>query len=68
MPIMKILFTCSGIEARMKSSVALLKSVKVMMNVQNARKATMRVNSGHAAQYVIHGTIETIICLILFYY
>ena len=38
MQIMKILFPCSGIGARMKSSVAMLKPVKVMMNMRNARE------------------------------
>ena len=37
MPIMKILFTCSGMGARMKSSAAMLKPVKVMMNVRSSR-------------------------------
>ena len=34
---MKILFTCSCMRARMKSSVAMLKPVKVMMNVRSSR-------------------------------
>ena len=38
MPILKILFTCSGMGARMKSSVAMLKPVKVIMNLRSSRK------------------------------
>ena len=60
MLIMKILFTCSGMETRMKSFVAMLKPVKVMMNVQNGRKVTMRVRSGYIVQYVINGTMRTV--------
>ena len=60
MLIMKILFTCSGIEAGMKSSVAMLKPVGVIMNVQNARKVAMKVKSGYVIQYVINGTIKTV--------
>ena len=53
---MKILFTCNGIGAKVKLSVAMLKPVKVMMNVQNARKAAMKVKSGYVTLYVINGT------------
>ena len=60
MLIMKILFTCSGIEAGMKSSVAMLKPVKVIMNVQNAREVATKVKSGYVIQYVINGTINTV--------
>ena len=60
MLIMKILFTCSGMGTRMKSFVAMLKPVKVMMNVQNGRKVTMRVRSGYIVQYVINGTMRTV--------
>ena len=59
LPIMKILLTCSGIGSRMKSSVALLKSLKVMMNVRNAREVTMKAKSGYVALYVINGTMKT---------
>ena len=31
----------------MKSSVAMLKPVKVMMNVRNAREVTIKVKSGY---------------------
>ena len=37
MPIMRILLTCSGMGTRMKSSVGILKPVKVMMNVKSSR-------------------------------
>ena len=57
MLIIKILFTCIGMEARMKSSVAMLKPVKVMMN---AREVTMKVKSGYIVQYVISGTMKTV--------
>ena len=57
---MKILFTCISMEARMKSSVAMLKPVTVMMNVQNAREVTMKVKSGYVVQYVINGTMKTV--------
>ena len=43
MPIMKIFCRCSSMRARMKSSVVMLKSVKVMMNVPNATEVTMKV-------------------------
>ena len=42
LPMMKILFTCSGMEVRMKSSVTMLKPVKAMMDVRNAKKVTMK--------------------------
>ena len=41
----------------MKSSVAMLKPVKVMMN---AREVTMKVKSGYIVQYVISGTMKTV--------
>ena len=53
---MKILFTCSGIWANVKSFVTMLKPMKVMMNVQNARKVAMKVKSGYVALYAINGT------------
>ena len=47
MPMMKILFRCSSLGARMKSSVAMLKPVKVMINVRNAREITVKVKNGY---------------------
>ena len=44
----------------MKSYVARLKPVKVIMNVRNARNFTLKVKSGYAVQYVINGTIKTV--------
>ena len=60
MSLMMILFTCSGMRARMKSSVAILKPEKVMMNMQNAREVAMKVKSGYVALYVINGTMKTV--------
>ena len=60
MLIMKILFTSSGMEAKMKSSAAMLKPVKKMMNVQNDIEVTVKVMSGHFVQYVINGTMKTV--------
>ena len=57
---MKILFTCSGMWVRMKSSVAILKPVKVMMNVRNAKEVIMKVKSGCVVQYVVNGTMKTV--------
>ena len=59
-PMTKILFTCSGLEARMKLSVAMLKPLKVMMNVRNTRKVPVKVESGYVALYVISGTMKTV--------
>ena len=59
MPIMKIFFTYIDMGVRMKSSVALLKPVKMTMNVQNAREVTMNVKSGCVVQYVINGTMKS---------
>ena len=56
----KILFTCSGLGARMKLSVAMLKPLKVMMNVRNTRKVPVKVESGYVALYVISGTMKTV--------
>ena len=61
MPIMEIIFTCRGIGAIMKSSVAMLKPVKVMMNVRNAWEVIMKVKNGYVVQYVINGTIKTVL-------
>ena len=59
---MKIVFTCSGMRSRMKLSAVILKPVKVMMNVQNARVVTTKEKNGYAGRYVINvnGTIKTI--------
>ena len=54
-----MLFACSGMGARMKSSVAMLKPVDVMMNVRSARQVRMNVKSGYIVQYVINGTRKT---------
>ena len=43
----------------MKPSVAMLKPVKLMINVRNAREVTMEVKSGYVVQYVINGTMKT---------
>ena len=56
LPMMKILFTCSSIGAKVKSSVVMLKPVKVMTNVRNARKVAMKVKSGYVTLYTINGT------------
>ena len=42
---------------KVKSSVAMLKPVKVMMNVPNTWKVTMKEKSGYVALYIINGTI-----------
>ena len=60
MPIMEIIFTCNGIGAIMKSSVAMLKPVKVMMNVRNTREVIMKVKNGYVVQYAINGTMKTV--------
>ena len=57
---MKILFTYSGMVARMKSSAAMLKPVKVMTNVRNAREVTMKMKSDYVVLYVINGTMKTL--------
>ena len=59
MPIMKIPFR-SGMGARMKSSETMLKLVKGMMNVQDAREVTVKVKSGYVVQYAINGTMKTV--------
>ena len=56
LPMMKILFTCSSIGGKVKLSVAMLKPVKAMKNVRNARKGSVKVKSGYVALYVINGT------------
>ena len=53
--------------ARMKSSMAMLKSEKVTMNAQNAREVTMKVKSGYIVQYVINGTNGTHLALLVDY-
>ena len=68
MSIMKILFTCSGMAARMKSSVAILKPVKEIINVRNAREVTMKVKSGYVVQYVINGAMKTVFLSNLYHF
>ena len=41
-------------------SVAMLKPVKVIMNVRNTRKVIMKVKSSYVAQYVINGIMKTV--------
>ena len=57
---MKILFSCTGMGARMKTSVTMLKPVKVMMNKRNAREVTMTMKSGYVALYVINRTMKIV--------
>ena len=54
-PMLKILFTCSGMVARMKSFAAILKPVKVMTNERNAREVIMKMKSGYVVLYIING-------------
>ena len=56
---MDILFAFSGMGAKMKSSVAMLKPVKMMINVQNAMGVAMNVKSGYIVLHVINGTMKT---------
>ena len=58
-PMTKILFTCSGMEARMKL-LKMLKPLKVMLNVRNTREVPVKVESGYVALYVISGTMKTV--------
>ena len=58
-PMTKILFTCSGMEARMKL-LKMLKPLKVMMNVRNTREVPVKMESGYVALYVISGTMKTV--------
>ena len=58
--IKKILFTCSGMREGTKSSVAILKPMKVIMKVSTAKKVTMQVNSGYVALYIVNGTMKTV--------
>ena len=44
----------------MESSAAVLKPVKVMINVQNAREITMKEKSCYIVLYVINGTMKTV--------
>ena len=60
MAILKSIFSCAVIGARKKSSVAMLKSVIVMMNLQNAREITMKMKSGYVVQYASNDTIKTV--------
>ena len=45
---------------RKKSSVAMLKPMKVMMNIRNAMEVTMNVEIGCVVQYMINGTVKTV--------
>ena len=56
---MDILFAFSGMGAKMKSSVAMLKPVKMMINVRNAMGVAMKVKSGYVVLHVINGTMKT---------
>ena len=56
---MDILFAFSGTGAKMKSSVAMLKPVKMMINVRNAMGVAMKVKSGYVVLHVINGTMKT---------
>ena len=60
MPMMKIFFPCSVIRARMKSSVAMLKPVKVKMNVRNTTEVIFKVKNGYVVQYVINGIMKIV--------
>ena len=44
----------------MKLSVAMLKPLKVMMNVRNTREVPVKMESGYVALYVISGTMKTV--------
>ena len=57
---MKILFMYSGTRARMKSSAAMLRPVKVMINVQNTIEVRLKMRSGYVVQYLINGTMKTV--------
>ena len=46
--------------AKMKSSVAKLKPVKVLMNVRNAREVTVKDKSGYVVRYAIGGTKKAV--------
>ena len=60
LPMMKILFACSGMWARLEISVAMLKPVKAKMNVRNDRKVILKMKSSYVTLYVINGTIKTV--------
>ena len=47
-------------DERRKSSVAMLRPMKVMMNIRNAMEVTMNVEIGYAVQYIIDGTMKTV--------
>ena len=49
-------FKMDGIGAKMKSSMAMFKPVKVMTNVRNAWKVVVKVKSAYVLVYVINGT------------
>ena len=44
----------------MRTSVTMLKPVKVMMNKRNAREVTMTMKSGYVALYVINRTMKIV--------
>ena len=45
---------------RKKSSVAMLKPMKVMMNIRNTMEVTMNVEIGYVVQYMINDTMKTV--------
>ena len=47
-------------DERRKSSVAMLRPMKVMMNIRNAMEVTMNVEIGYVVQYIIDGTMKTV--------
>ena len=44
----------------MKSSVAMLKPVKVKMNVRNTTEVIFKVKNGYVVQYVINGIMKIV--------
>ena len=47
-------------DERRKSSVAMLKPMKVMMNIRNTMEVTMNVEIGYVVQYMINDTMKTV--------
>ena len=47
-------------DERRKSSVAMLKPMKVMMNMRNTMEVTMNVEIGYVVQYMINDTMKTV--------
>ena len=45
---------------RMKSFVTMLKPVKLIINVRNAREVTMKLKSGYVVMYIMNGTIKNV--------